>query len=112
MVTADDFGCVKLFNFPCLVEDSPFVEYNGHSSHVSSVVFLGDDRRVVTTGSADRAVFVWRYDEGTLERGVMGGGGSDDEEEGVLPESQLELVRGYELQIERAREEEQVRTRR
>ena len=27
VVTADDFGGVKVFNFPCLVEDSPFVRY-------------------------------------------------------------------------------------
>jgi len=102
VVTADDFGGVKMFNFPCLVEDAPYIRYPGHSSHVSSVAFLGDDRRVVSTGSADRAVFVWRFN------GVKKATGEDseDEDDGVLPDSQIELVKGYELQMERAKEEE------
>lgn len=45
VATADDFGGVKLFNFPCVVEDAPFIRKKGHSSHVSGVEFLRGDKR-------------------------------------------------------------------
>ena len=35
--TADDFGLVKLFRFPNPVEKAAFVQYQGHSSHVTNV---------------------------------------------------------------------------
>lgn len=40
VVTADDFGTVKVFNAPCVVEDAPARTGTGHSSHVSNVRFL------------------------------------------------------------------------
>ena len=60
LATADDFGRVKMFNYPCCIEDAPFHEYSGHSSHVTDVRFSTDDAYVVTTGGHDRAVFQWR----------------------------------------------------
>jgi len=68
IVTADDFGGVKMFNFPCLVEDSPFKRYKGHASHVSGVAFIGDDYGVVSTGSLDRAVIYWGFEGGEKDR--------------------------------------------
>ena len=29
LVTADDFGKVKLFNYPCVYNDAPYREYKG-----------------------------------------------------------------------------------
>ena len=61
VVTADDFGTVKLFNFPCVVEDATFKEYRGHSSFVNNCSFVCGDTHVVTCGSADLSVMQWRY---------------------------------------------------
>ena len=50
VVTADDFGRVKLFNYPCVFNDAPYREYKGHASHVMCVRFSCDDARVYTAG--------------------------------------------------------------
>ena len=60
LVTADDFGKVKLFNYPCVYNDAPYREYKGHASHAMSIRFSCDDRRVFTAGGHDRAVLQFR----------------------------------------------------
>ena len=46
LVTADDFGKVKLFNYPCVYNDAPYREYKGefyhnrHTGNWSDVVFI------------------------------------------------------------------------
>jgi hypothetical protein len=40
VVTTDDFGLVKLFNAPCIVEDAPYRMYSGHASHTTGVAIL------------------------------------------------------------------------
>jgi WD40 repeat protein len=60
VVTADDFGSVKLFNAPCVVEDAPCFEYSGHSSHVMGARFLRNDKYVVSVGGNDCTIFIWR----------------------------------------------------
>lgn len=57
LVTADDFGMVKLFNFPCIVEGAGHRAYPGHASFVMNVRFSPDDQKVVTAGGRDRAIF-------------------------------------------------------
>lgn len=51
---------VKLFNWPCVVEDAPAYSYGGHSSHVTAVRWSADENYAVSTGGHDRAVFQWR----------------------------------------------------
>jgi len=60
LATSDDSGKVKLFAYPCVVEDAPFREYGGHSSHVMCVRFACDDSRLVSAGGKDRAIFQFR----------------------------------------------------
>jgi len=60
LLTADDFGAVKLFNYPCVVQDAPARAYPGHSSHVMGVRWAADQTYAVSVGGKDRAVFVWR----------------------------------------------------
>lgn len=55
----DDFGKVRLYAFPCVVEDAPSRTYTAHSSHVSAVSFAYDNRWLVSVGGADRAVCQW-----------------------------------------------------
>ena len=59
VVTADDFGQLKLFNYPCVVQKAPFRPGNGHSSHVMNTRFLGHDAMVATVGGVDKAVMLW-----------------------------------------------------
>nr|XP_023029644.1 echinoderm microtubule-associated protein-like 2 isoform X2 [Leptinotarsa decemlineata] len=59
MVTGDDFGRVKLYNYPVSQTKSLCHSYGGHSSHVTAVNFLHDDTRVVSIGGKDTAVLQW-----------------------------------------------------
>ncbi|GMH44987.1 hypothetical protein BSKO_12944 [Bryopsis sp. KO-2023] len=60
LVTADDYGKVKLFNYPCTRKNAPSAIYGGHSSHVMNVRWSSDERYVVSVGGRDRSVFQWR----------------------------------------------------
>ena len=64
LATADDFGQVKLFNYPCIKPGAGFKAFGGHSSHVTNVRFLmlGKDRGpelVFSAGGNDRCLFQW-----------------------------------------------------
>ena len=103
VATADDFGGVKVFNFPCIVEDAPFVRHKGHSSHVSGVAFLNEDRRLVSTGSNDRACIVFKFANKALEarkkkedKQAGFSGDDSDGEESLIPPSQLSLIQNFE----------------
>lgn len=81
LVTADDSGLLKLFNYPCVVEHAPFrgmdergepQGYVGHSSHVTNVSFSGDGRHVVSVGGHDRAVFQWTVQARAREQAGTG----------------------------------------
>ena len=57
LVSADDFGRVNLFNYPVVVTQAPCRSYRGHSSHVMNIAFTANDKRVISVGGKDRAVF-------------------------------------------------------
>ncbi|XP_078490103.1 echinoderm microtubule-associated protein-like 6 [Ciona intestinalis] len=59
-VTGDDFGLVKLFNFPSLKKGAKFRKYVGHSAHVTNVRISSDQQWMLSTGGADHAVFQWK----------------------------------------------------
>ena len=63
VVSADDYGTVKLFNSPCVVEDAPYHEYTGHSSHVTNIRFVARDR-IVSIGGKDGSVVQWKLIQG------------------------------------------------
>lgn len=60
LATADDFGKVKLFKYPCVTPGARFREYPGHSSHVTNVCFTDQDDYVVSAGGNDRSLFQFR----------------------------------------------------
>ena len=71
LVTSGDDGSVRVFNYPCVVEDAPCRKYIGHSSHVMMARFSPDNRWVITTGGHDRAVFQWAVErDGRDQAGV------------------------------------------
>uniref|UniRef100_A0A8D3CT59 HELP domain-containing protein n=1 Tax=Scophthalmus maximus TaxID=52904 RepID=A0A8D3CT59_SCOMX len=59
LASADDFGKVHLFSFPCSQPRAPSHEYGGHSSHVTNVAFLHDDSHLISTGGKDTSVLQW-----------------------------------------------------
>jgi WD40 repeat protein len=58
LATADDFGLVKLFQFPAS-DGAKFKEYRGHSAHVTNIRFTFNDSHLISIGGGDTAVFVW-----------------------------------------------------
>ncbi len=62
LATADDFGLVKLFRYPCVSEGSKFAAYSGHSSHVTNVRWTVGDT-LISVGGNDKCVFVWQLSE-------------------------------------------------
>ena len=67
VATADDYGKVKLFRYPCIVPRAACRVYGGHSSHVTNISFTWSNDRVITTGGSDCAVFQWKVEtEGAL----------------------------------------------
>ncbi|KAM4825981.1 LOW QUALITY PROTEIN: echinoderm microtubule-associated protein-like 2 [Thomomys bottae] len=60
LVSADDFGKVNLFSYPCCQPRALSHKYAGHSSHVTNVAFLWDDSMALTTGGEDTSVLQWR----------------------------------------------------
>jgi microtubule-associated protein-like 6 len=62
LATADDYGRVKIFNYPCVEQGAPDKCYKGHSEHVTNIKFSHDDAYCVTTGGGDKCIFVWGTD--------------------------------------------------
>lgn len=60
---------MKIFKYPCVVEKSGFKSYKGHSSHVTRVRFLDNDKYLISTGGLDKTNMIWRttYGEGKTE---------------------------------------------
>ncbi|EPY74816.1 hypothetical protein CB1_001889007 [Camelus ferus] len=53
LVTGDDFGMVKLFDFPCPEKFAKHKRFLGHSPHVTNIRFTSGDRHVISAGGDD-----------------------------------------------------------
>jgi len=60
VATADDFGDVKIFNYPCTTAGASCKSKKGHSSHIMNVRFNCDETALFTVGGNDRSVFKWK----------------------------------------------------
>jgi microtubule-associated protein-like 6 len=60
LATADDFGKVKVFRYPCVSKSSEYTELSGHSSHVTNVRWMMGDGMLVSTGGNDKSVMLWK----------------------------------------------------
>ncbi|KAK3093743.1 hypothetical protein FSP39_019600 [Pinctada imbricata] len=60
IASADDFGKVNLYKYPCCQPKAKKNSYGGHSSHVTNASFLYDDSRLITTGGRDMAIMQWQ----------------------------------------------------
>ncbi|XP_041098083.1 echinoderm microtubule-associated protein-like 5, partial [Polyodon spathula] len=61
LVTADDYGSVKLFRYPCLKKGAKFKKYLGHSAHITNARWSHDYQWVITIGGVDHSVFQWKF---------------------------------------------------
>lgn len=61
LVSADDFGKVNLFNYPCYHPKSASMQHAGHSSHVTNVTFLPGDQTLISVGGKDASVMQWKF---------------------------------------------------
>uniref|UniRef100_A0A8C6PPX7 EMAP like 5 n=1 Tax=Nothobranchius furzeri TaxID=105023 RepID=A0A8C6PPX7_NOTFU len=61
LVTADDYGLVKLMRYPCIRKGAKFKKYLGHSAHITNVRWSHDYQWVITIGGADHSVFQWKF---------------------------------------------------
>ncbi len=63
LATADDFGLIKLFRYPCATEKAKFNAFTGHSSHVTCVRWSQSGQFLLSTGGNDKCLFVWQIAE-------------------------------------------------
>ena len=71
LATADNFGNIKLYRYPCLTKDGPHVTGRGHSANVQNVKFNKTDEYLISVGGKDRAVFQWRVASGRAHKRVQ-----------------------------------------
>jgi len=62
LASSDQFGNVKLFQYPCAQPKSEFNLGSGHCGNVSSVRFLSNDIRLISTGDRDATIIQWCLD--------------------------------------------------
>lgn len=70
LATGDDFGKVKVLQYPCALEKASSVELRGHASHVTNVRWSSHDNFLVTVGGNDRCVFVWKHEKGAGRKAI------------------------------------------
>eukprot|EP00795_Rhopilema_esculentum_P003114 gene3114-1413_t len=95
LATADDFGFVKIFDFPCKEKLAKFKKYNAHSAHVTNVRWSHDDSCLVTVGGADLAMMVWNNLDETAPTSGTGQVDAADDDTDSEEES------GYDSDVER-----------
>ena len=59
LASGDDFGKVRLLEYPCVLKNSQGVIGKGHSSHVTCVKFSQNDKMLISTGGEDQTVLQW-----------------------------------------------------
>ena len=62
IATADDFGLVKVYRYPCLKKGAQGVLGKGHSSHVTNLRFTPNGQYLISTGGDDQCVMQWRVE--------------------------------------------------
>ncbi len=82
LATADDFGKVKLFRYPCIDDNAESLVYHGHSSHVTNIKWSFLDSYLVSTGGNDKCIMLWKhsmFNTGSAKTDSASTADSDDE---------------------------------
>ena len=88
IATGDDFGFVKLFDFPAVQKHAKCKKYVGHSAHVTNVRWTKGDNFLVTTGGGDTSVMIWSH------RGMVASTGDSEDSDSEVEED------GYDSDVE------------
>jgi len=70
VVSGDNFGTVRLFNYPAVNEEANW-EFKGHGAFVVGCKFLASMTTLITVGGGDRAIFQWRLEDTAPEHWTM-----------------------------------------
>jgi len=60
LVTGDEDKRVNLYYYPCLRDKPNVRRYKAHSEHVKKVLFNHNDTLVISIGSSDKTILVWK----------------------------------------------------
>jgi microtubule-associated protein-like 6 len=60
LACVDNFGRLRVYNFPVVKEDSNFILLSGHSADVRNVRFSCDDQTLFSSGGTDGSIFQWK----------------------------------------------------
>lgn len=63
LVTADDWSKIKLFKYPACQNRQIYNVYRGHSSHVTGVKWMYDDRYVISIGGLEKSIIQWAFQD-------------------------------------------------
>lgn len=73
LLSADEYGRVDLYKYPCIDSIAGRKTYRGHSGDVRNARFTCDDAYAITVGGSDRCIMQWRLDLGDDEVAVAAG---------------------------------------
>ena len=62
LATGDNYGRVRLFNYPATKPGAPDKCYRGHSKNIRNIDFSYNDAYCISTGGDDHSIFVWGTD--------------------------------------------------
>ncbi|KAG5192222.1 WD40-repeat-containing domain protein, partial [Tribonema minus] len=63
LATADDKGKVKLFRHPCVTTGAAFLQFSGHSSHVTNCRSVFQDTHLVSCGGNGHCILQWQLNQ-------------------------------------------------
>ena len=76
IVTGDNSNLVKIFRYPSLTPGALNQCYVGHSSPINCVRFSANRRHVVSIGSSDRTILLWKHEVEAVASSDEEGGNS------------------------------------
>ena len=65
IASGDDFGRLRLLQWPCTAPHADFVECVGHSSQITDLVWSSDGALCFTAGGCDRCLIMWKRTRGS-----------------------------------------------
>ena len=56
LAVSNDFGTVRVYQYPSNQTDAEYVELLGHSAHVTGIAFLKDHGRLISAGGRESSI--------------------------------------------------------